>query len=112
MLVDILSYLLAPALLVLLILAPRRGGRPRWKGSNALAVFIAACAVVAVLVAVFWETLRARTSLARHQCALSGSIVRRSWGRSQRRTFGTPASAACAGIALEQRPACAETASA
>ena len=52
---EILSYLLPPALLVLLILAPRRGGRPRWKGSNALAVFVAVWAVLAVLVGVFWE---------------------------------------------------------
>jgi hypothetical protein len=55
MLVDILSYLLPPALLVLLILAPRRGGQPRWKGSNALAVFVAVWAVMAVLVGVLWE---------------------------------------------------------
>jgi hypothetical protein len=55
MLVDVLSYLLPPALLVLLILAPRRGGRPRWKGSNTLAVFIAVWAVVAVLLGVLWE---------------------------------------------------------
>jgi hypothetical protein len=41
--------------LVLLILAPRRGGRPRWKGSNALAAFVAVWAVVAILVAVLWE---------------------------------------------------------
>lgn len=53
--VEILSYLLPPALLVLLILAPRRGGRARWKGSNALAVFVAVWAVLAVLVALLWE---------------------------------------------------------
>jgi hypothetical protein len=52
---EILSYLLAPALLVLLIMAPRREGRPRWKGSNTLAAVIAVWAVVAVLVGVFWE---------------------------------------------------------
>lgn len=55
MIVEILSYLLAPAILVLLILAPRRGGRPRWKGSNALAVFVAVWAILAVLVSLFWE---------------------------------------------------------
>ena len=53
--VEMLSYLLAPALLVLLILAPRRGGRPRSKGSNALALFVAVWAIVAVLLGLFWD---------------------------------------------------------
>jgi hypothetical protein len=55
MIADIVSYLLAPAILVLLILAPRRGGRPRWRGSSALAVFVAVWAILAVLIGVFWE---------------------------------------------------------
>jgi hypothetical protein len=55
MFADILAYLIPPAILVLLILAPRRGGRARRKGSNALAAVVAIWAVASILIAVLWE---------------------------------------------------------
>lgn len=52
---EFFSMLLPPAILILLILAPRRGGRPRWSGSRQLAVFVAAWAVLAITISMVWN---------------------------------------------------------
>lgn len=49
------TLLLPPALLILLILAPRRNGQAAGPGSRALAVFIGCWAVVAIVLSMFWE---------------------------------------------------------
>lgn len=55
MIQELVSLLLPAALLALLLVAPRRGGRPPWKHGKTVALFVLVWAALSVTIGLAWN---------------------------------------------------------